>query len=289
MTTKNFIYLVCSKQFKSNKALISHTVFHRPGYKKLHKERYRNLDNKCMEARKHALKIAKAELIKEYNLNPKLCKQCNKPHSYEKRNHKTCSASCSATFSNLAKGPKSKETKNKISKSLSKKRKFYSKVSWCIVCGSIIKNKHKSTCSKDCLSIRGQQTGRIGGIKSASIKVKRSKDEIKLFELCFNFFSNVKSNYIISGGWDSDIAILDKKIAIFWNGPWHYKEMGFHNHSLKQVQNRDLIKRNLFESEGWLVIVYEDRDYTPEMAFEHLVDLCGNAPHSTPYEEAASL
>ena len=73
------------------------------------------------------------------------------------------------------------------------------------------------------------------------------------------------------------------------NGPWHYKEMGFSNHSPLQVQNRDKIKINLFQSLGWKVEIFEDRYYTPESAFNKLVGNGGTAPPSNRYERLASL
>lgn len=99
----------------------------------------------------------------------------------------------------------------------------------------------------------------------------------------------VLNNHIIADNWDADIGIPDIKVAILWNGPWHYKEMNFSNHSLSQVQNRDKIKIKLFESLGWKVEVFEDRYYIPEKAFEKLVGNGGTAPPSSRYERLASL
>lgn len=42
------------------------------------------------------------------------------------------------------------------------------------------------------------------------------------------------------------------------------------NHSLLQVQTRDKIKRGVLEKEGWIVLVYEDRHFTPDSAFEDI-------------------
>jgi 23S rRNA pseudoU1915 N3-methylase RlmH len=61
----------------------------------------------------------KEKRIEQYNENPALCKQCLQPMPYQKRGNKFCSSSCSASFTNLGK-IKSKETKDKISKSNSK-------------------------------------------------------------------------------------------------------------------------------------------------------------------------
>ena len=84
------------------------------------------------------------------------------------------------------------------------------------------------------------------GRKSAEIQkeTRRSKNEIYFFELCKTHFNNVLHNERIFNGWDADVIIEDFKIAILWNGPWHYRKIKS-NHSVKQVQNRDKIKITL--------------------------------------------
>jgi hypothetical protein len=104
------------------------------------------------------------------------------------------------------------------------------------------------------------------GRKSAAVTVRRSKDEIKLFELCSDIVL-ADHNKVLVNGWDADIVIDKYKIAIMWNGPWHYKEMKHKNHSLVQVQNRDRIKIKQITECGYTVFVFEDREYTPETAF----------------------
>ena len=78
-------------------------------------------------------------------------------------------------------------------------------------------------------------------------------------------------NEKIIDGWDADIVIHDTKTAILWNGPWHYQEMNFGNHSLKQIQNRDRIKIKEFTNAGWKVLIFEDRYFTPQTAFNSLI------------------
>jgi len=58
--------------------------------------------------------------IAEYNKAPNLCKNCKEPHSYEKRNNKFCSRSCSATYHNKIRigTTRQTKTKDKISKSI---------------------------------------------------------------------------------------------------------------------------------------------------------------------------
>jgi len=110
------------------------------------------------------------------------------------------------------------------------------------------------------------------GRSSAQNTVRRSKDEIALYELCKDRFKAVENNKIISDGWDADIVIEEHKVAILWNGPWHYKQMPHKNHSLKQVQKRDEIKISRLTNEGYKVIVFEDREHTPESAFNQLIE-----------------
>lgn len=129
-------------------------------------------------------------------------------------------------------------------------------------------------CSRDCVrqfNTRNTNMGSLGGIASASKRVLRSKDEIALYNLIDeNFHFNLRHNEPVleSVVWDADIIIDEIKTVILWNGPWHYKEMGLNNHSLKQVQNRDRIKTSLFQKNGWTVIVYRDDEFTPLAAFK---------------------
>lgn len=118
---------------------------------------------------------------------------------------------------------------------------------------------------------RLSEMGRAGGLASASKQMRRSKDEKQLFDFISNKWPNALHNHIITEGWDADIVIPNLQIAILWNGPWHYREMGHKNHSLLQVQTRDRIKTKKFEELGWTVKVFEDRTYTPQSAFEELL------------------
>lgn len=196
-------------------------------------------------------------------LPEKICPNCdsthNKPGTY-------CSYRCSNSRIRTS------ETKKKISRSLSgrKRKKYkpaYSKISFCKICQTVIRYKHRSACSEECRSKLFSLQGRTSAAKT----VRRSKDEIKLFELCDRHFENVSHNEPIFNGWDADILIYDTKQAILWNGPWHYQEMPLNNHSLKQVQNRDHIKQKEIIEAGWEPIIFEDRDYTPQQAFALLL------------------
>jgi hypothetical protein len=202
-----------------------------------------------------------------------ICKNCSNICS----NNKFCSRSCAATYNNKQRdytifksgpqkfcGPKLPRVRKNIY-TYNQQQAQYTKISFCIVCGKVVAGKRKS-CSAVCkheLFVRG-------GKKSASKLVRRSKDEIALYELCASHFNHVTNNDSIFNGWDADILIHDNKIAVLWNGPWHYKQLNIKNHSLKQVQNRDRIKQQEIEAAGWTCVVFEDRYYTPESAFKVL-------------------
>jgi len=184
-----------------------------------------------------------------------------------------CSRNCanSRTHSIETNLKRSNTLKNKPKKEKLFKEKLLKEFT-CTCCNNyFLSYTKRKSCTPDCRRKLMTEGSRKGGKSSAAIQNKRSKDEIKLFDLCVDHFINVTSNDTsIANGWDADILLHDYKIAILWNGPWHYREMGFKNHSLKQVQNRDSIKIKEFQKMGWIVEIYEDRYYSPESAFIEL-------------------
>lgn len=241
-----------------------------------------NIKKAAIAANKKAQEIHNRKFnnrIESYGENPSICKQCGKKLIYKNRNNKFCNRSCSATYNN--------KTRTSTSTSTSKipKTSKTPTTSYCKHCGIIIETKGRTTCDSCLAHIRieaGKKLSsnpnfieicRKGGKKSALKTIRRSKNEIELFDMCRNHFSSVRNNEPIVNGWDADIIIDEHKIAILWNGPWHYKEMGLSNHSLKQVQNRDRIKVKELTNAGWMVIIYEDRYYTPSSAFNNLLNV----------------
>jgi hypothetical protein len=113
---------------------------------------------------------------------------------------------------------------------------------------------------KEQAKINGSKGGRI----SAESQQRRSKNETYFADLCIEYFGyeNIKTNEPIfkddkGSGWDADIIILSKKIAILWNGPFHYKQI-FKKQSLEQVQNRDKIKMKVIENNGYKNYIIKD-------------------------------
>jgi hypothetical protein len=214
------------------------------------------------------------------------CKKCQKPlYNYDQQIF--CCQSCAAIYNNKKRrllGPKTDEQKMKISCSLKEYNRIHPNsqrkkktlqertlcyVSFCTICSKCIPTltkRPKKSCSANCLFLINQQNGK----KNAAKRVKRSKDEIKLFNLCSSYFEKVQHNVPIIDGWDADIILPDHKIAILWNGPWHYKQLPLKNHSLLQVQTRDKIKTEILKENGWQVMIFEDRYYTPNTAFEQI-------------------
>lgn len=98
---------------------------------------------------------------------------------------------------------------------------------------------------------------RRGGINSSQQQkaLRRSKNEIYFAELCGAQF-NVKLNEPMSNGWDADVILIEQKVAVLWNGKWHYQQIG--NSRLQQIQNRDKIKLGEIEKSGYLAYIIKD-------------------------------
>lgn len=222
-----------------------------------------------------------AALLKKqnYEVNPDLCMNCGKPLSWKQHleKGKFCSHNCSATYTNKIKGSHSESHKQNISNSLISRYDQYPKIRktyTCIVCGNEYYYEKgistKKCCSKDCsiylkthrkefLSNDAIQSLSEAGRKSVYIQGdnRRSKNEIDFYNLCNDYFSHVGANELIFNGWDADVIIHDYKIAILWNGVWHYKEI--HSKcSLEQIQNRDKIKTQEIIKYGYIPYVIKD-------------------------------
>jgi hypothetical protein len=252
---------------------------------KKHKDHFDKVRAENREMRDKLL----AEEKKMYSLSPKRCAKCNEVIPFDKRSWNHCSRACSNSRqwnkddkikkSVSAKRFFEENKKEKTKKIIQKKTEKKVEVS-CIGCNTSLHLSLKVyqkrqiklfTCNENsCKSTYIKEVSRESGKRSANKRNKRSKKEIELYDLLKLNFSNIGNNETIANGWDADILLHDHKIAILWNGPWHYREMGFSNHSLKQVVNRDCIKIQEFESIGWNVLIYEDRHWTP---IEALIDV----------------
>jgi hypothetical protein len=137
-----------------------------------------------------------------------------------------------------------------------KAKRLPKKVECKLCCHEFLTASHAKFCDI-CRKIKQQQAG----IKSAQSQrlTRRSKNEIYFAELCAKQFSNVTTNQNIFAGWDADVLLNEHKIAILWNGPWHYIFCGG-KHSLRQVQSRDEIKLKKIAEAGWESYSIKDFD-----------------------------
>lgn len=116
-------------------------------------------------------------------------------------------------------------------------------------------------CAKSIIVKGGRMCASCCGKLSAETQSenRRSKNEIHFYELCKACFGcdHVFANRSMFGGWDADIIIPHLKMAVLWNGVWHYKKITA-KHSVQQVQNRDRLKRNAILRSGYFPYVIKD-------------------------------
>ena len=138
--------------------------------------------------------------------------------------------------------------------------------------------KSRKFCSRECYNSSDylKDMGRTFGLVSSQQQKenRRSKNEIYFYELCKNHFTIVKSNESVFNGWDADVIIEDIKVAVLWNGKWHYEKIT-KKHSIKQVQNRDRIKIEEIKNCGYTPYVIkdmgrEDKKFV-ELEFEKMI------------------
>jgi len=77
--------------------------------------------------------------------------------------------------------------------------------------------------------------------------------------MCIDYFPDeeILCNEPIFDGWDADVVLNDMKIAILWNGIWHYQKVR-DGHNLEEVQRRDKLKHKIIKRLGYEVYVIKD-------------------------------
>jgi hypothetical protein len=133
----------------------------------------------------------------------------------------------------------------------------------CKRCDVIIHNIRKEKYCSECRMLRQQENGRKNA--ASQYQLKRSWSEIQFGNLCKEKFNHVTFNDPIfphdpptGANWDADVLIHDYKIAVLWNGPWHYRKL-MDTHRFKQTQIRDCIKIDRIKAYGWEPFVIEDK------------------------------
>ena len=186
-----------------------------------------------------------------------ICEKCSNNYIVRYGSGRFCSRSCANSRVRTA------ESKKKTSATLmghtNTPSHLYEKV--CVVCKNSFevsgRKKHRSTCSSACAKSRQIEVARSRGRNSAAKQQRRSKNEIAFADLCKSKFESVRLNEPIFNGWDADVILNNQKIAILWNGPWHYHKIT-EKHSLEQVQNRDRIKLAEIAKAGYKSYIIKD-------------------------------
>ena len=239
---------LCPKSFKSANALNSHQKVHKDGY----------TNKGYLTGAGKYIQDTKQKRVALYNSNPATCGECGVPLTYEQHSKQQayCGRSCAAKYNNA----------NRI---LSSKVLLPNRI--CEQCNIPFRGGHsRRFCTDKCkqtyrathpriITDKGRQGLREAGQRSAEIQqhTKRSINEVRFFNMCYGEFSNVTNNERYFNGWDADVILHDFKVAVLWNGPWHYKKLT-KKHSVEQVQNRDRIKLHEIEKAGYISYVIRD-------------------------------
>lgn len=192
--------------------------------------------------------IAKLKFIPRVVLN---CDQCQKQFCLKKcvylkriKDNKSEKSCCSQKCANKLNIFKSEESKKKVSNTLKEyykekiknaehvvkcrgKDRIASVKNQCIICSKeFFYYREKKICSKECKHIFSIELGKKAGRISAAVprnKKNRSYNEKLFFSKLKEFYPEAQHTQRIFDGWDADIVIPSLKLAIHWNGPWHYK------------------------------------------------------------------
>ena len=246
--------------------------------------RFYNNDKRRAKGNYHPFCSTKCRALYASKKIEVICKNCGKkifrtPSDLTRGyDNAFCGSSCSASFHNEKRKENGFSTKNKKKQALcikcnnqievsihaqsntyyckdcKPKKKRIGGPHKCIVCSNINVPFFGKYCD-ECRSLVHQKTA----CKTAAKRKdkKRSKNEILFGSLCEERYKNITFNQAIFNNWDADILLYDYKLAIHWNGAWHYKFCGG-KHKLGMVQNRDNIKYKEVEKYGWTNYIIKD-------------------------------
>ena len=172
------------------------------------------------------------------------------------------------TYDRYKRGFRHNKCKNKTIKVVIKNN-----IKECLLCNNIFnaKRKNQQYCNKDC-SIKklnidpklNKECGRIGGNKSLQMFSRRSKAEIDFANLCINYFGsdNIICNQLIfkdnnNNYWDADIIIKHLKIAILYNGIFHYKKI-YKDQKFERMLVKDRLKQQIIIQNGYTYYIIKD-------------------------------
>ena len=192
----------------------------------------------------------------------KICALCKKqifikPCEIKKRKNSFffCSHACRASFYNLKRGPMSKKQKEKISNSLRgyqqkwrlliPRKRYYCRTCLCLIS---IGFTHAKYCKKCLKKIHVNKALAIN--KSLH---RRSKEEDTIYQAIIKKYPTLKiipNDTTIIGDQEVDIAIHDYKLAIEYNGVFHYQPI-LGEKFLQRYKSLDLRKNKKLKELGW--------------------------------------
>jgi very-short-patch-repair endonuclease len=231
------------------------------------------------------------ELKISYKSNPRICPICSNIIPFDKRNNKTCSKSCSATYANnkraLSGWTQSTETKNKISNKITgrKLKPEYCKVNFCIICNAVIRNSHRATCGDNCLHILASNNSKDLIIRRKKSNYSRWNGPSRM-ERSFSVWLNNNGIYDFEVEKPFVIPITNKlyfgdfyfpklKLLIELDGKQHEKE-----EAKIYDKTRDSLLKEHFDIETVRITQHEYDSGSRIEEISLLVGLLGTAPSS---------
>lgn len=252
----------CGKTYKSVYALNSHSRVHKSGFV--------NSGYAAGAGAFQQKELTKRKL--EYDRAPSTCKWCDcvLPYRQHKDGNKFCNRSCAAKYNNNVREENNPQSPARVARCVQCNKEF-THVFKKKFCGSTCRRLHKQAHPR-LVTNEMRERFRAGGLKSAASQseVRRSVNEARFAELCAQHFLTITTNDPIFNGWDADVIIHDIKVAVLWNGPWHYRKLT-KAHSVEQVQNRDRIKTDEIRKAGYTPYVIQDMSRKGKAANEEFV------------------
>lgn len=218
------------------------------------------------------------------------------------KNH-FCNQSCAAHYNNKHRPPQSKETKIKISQSLKKRADLKGRkmpmendvyYKFCKICGNKFYHKQRSPismCSTKCRNelkrrVNVDTEKRLGGIWER--RKSRSKGEKLLASKLKENNVKVLTNKRMFDGFDADIILPDYKMAIHWNGAWHWKPIAGIN-LLNKIKARDRLRYEAVERCGYVNYIIIDHklgkpEFAADIHFRKLMRHLGIEPRPGSYQ-----
>lgn len=234
-----------------------------PGFP-LVSEKYRQNLVKNSAKGKISIHIQVNDKIEQYNLNPKKCKQCNTPITYDRRRNNYCNQSCSASYNNRLKNISEKQrekAKNHMialnHNRLSRKHEIPIKYNKCIVCNNDIPRQLRIKICHTCKSKKLSKTYSYdnNGKRICKISIHIGQTGRKEYRRLCNFALNKKdypslydNTLLKTYGWYSPSNKNNNLTGVSFDHLYRVED-GFKNNVppeiMKHPANAELVPHNI--------------------------------------------